>query len=270
MDELRKPAPSIQQLPPDAAAAFMKQMYARSRPFKTLIDTFSSRGLQFFFERSKVFLYANALAGPKSERCDDSDDQPFGLSANLMGIIPSFVTARACDDQHLAVGIVVHGAGGAVATSVEVQHRPFQVARFTLHEPNADGIHERSVTTAELATLSVDAIAERLGKVTVRPEEFPPNSAPPSVQQREQMIAASLEQILADPFAAPLYRPEGPGSLLAQLPLIQKFSAANAARFTSGGGGFDLCLATSSSCCNGCTTTSFILDLSARSGAASA
>lgn len=261
MEESRKTDSSIQQLQSEAATAFMKQMYARSNPFKTLVDLFSSRGLQFYFERSKVFLYVNALTPPKNEPCDETAGQPFGVSANLMGILPSFVAARRCDDQHVAVGIVVHGAGGAVATSVKVQHQPFQVVEFTLHELTGDGVNERTVTTAELATLSVDEIAERLGKVTVRQDQFPPNSAPPSVRQREQMIAGSLEQILADPFASPLYRPDGPRTLLAQLPLVQKFSAANAARYTAGSGGFDLCLATSSSCCNGCTTTSFILDV---------
>lgn len=264
MEESRIPGPTIHQLPADAATAFMKEMYGRSAALKTLVNTFSSRGLQFYFERSKVFLYANAIVPPKTEPCDDTAANPFGVSANLMGILPSFVAARACDDQHLAVGIVVHGAGAAVATSVKVRHRPFQVVEFTLHEPSGDGIRERTVTTAELATLSIDEIAERLGKVTVRLDQLPPNSAPPAVAQREQMIAASLEQILADPFASPLYRPDGPTTLLSQLPLIQKYSAANAARFVVGGSvESSLCMATSSTCCNGCTTTSIIFNSAA-------
>ena len=74
------------------------------------------------------------------------------------------------------------------------------------------------------------------------------------------MAILSLQTILKDGYARPLYPQEGLVALLSQAPLAAKLASVHSERYASVLGGFTF---SSCTCCNGCTTSSFSLDISA-------
>ena len=237
------PQGSLMQLPNAEASAFA-QLISRENPdFTRFRDTFTAQGFKFLLERAKVFVYS-AL----TER---------GVAASTFAIFPSLIPAKPSDPFHIAIGIAVHSSGGVVATTVKVDHKPFRVVEFTVHELVGKTITSRSISIADLTSLSVEEAARKLGVPKLRPQRGVAAEAAAD-PQLDRILATSFDQIIRDPHASPLYTPAALRSLLRQKPTIAKFAYVNQARYAAAGltsRGF----ACSCTCCNGCTTTSFTL-----------
>lgn len=242
---------TLMMLKPADAAAYMEKMLAKSPSFRALRDYFvKTQGMAFILARAKVFMYvAPAL------------DATGVAAPNILGIIPSFKPVNRSDAFHEAAGIVVHHNGGAMATSVRVSHNPFVVTEFRSHEVDPDDVNqiiERRIGADELEKLSVEEAARVMGPPKIFERNVNPNSPSPSQADSTSMVALALQMILRDSYARPLYPQEGLNSLLAQASLGAKLSNVHFQRYASALRSGFYCSCT---CCNGCTTTSFTLDI---------
>lgn len=244
---------TLMMLKPADAAAFMEKMLTKSSAFQALREHFvKAEGMAFILARAKVFMYvaptldASAVASP-----------------NILGIIPSFKPVNRSDAFHEAAGIVVHHNGGAMATSVRVSHNPFVVTEFRSHEVDPEDptrINVTKIGADELEKLSVEEAARVMGPPKIFEKNINPNSPTPSQADSTAMVALALQMILRDSYARPLYPQEGLNSLLAQASLGAKLSSVHFQRYSAALRSGFYCSCT---CCNGCTTTSFTLDISA-------
>jgi hypothetical protein len=245
---------TLMMLKPADAAAYMEKMLVKSPAFLALRDHFvKAEGMAFILSRAKVFMYvaptldATAVASP-----------------NIIGIVPSFKPVNRSDEFHEAAGIVVHHNGGAMATSVRVSHNPFLVTEFRSHELDPEDFSRINVTrigAQELEKLSVEEAARVMGPPKIFERNVNPNSPTPSQADSTAMVAMALQMILRDSYARPLYPQEGLNSLLAQASLGAKLSSVHFQRYSATLRSGFYCSCT---CCNGCTTTSFTLDISVR------
>jgi hypothetical protein len=245
---------TLMMLKPADAAAYMEKMLVKSPAFLALRDHFvKAEGMAFILSRAKVFMYvaptldATAVASP-----------------NIIGIVPSFKPVNRSDEFHEAAGIVVHHNGGAMATSVRVSHNPFLVTEFRSHELDPEDLSRINVTrigAQELEKLSVEEAARVMGPPKIFERNVNPNSPTPSQADSTAMVAMALQMILRDSYARPLYPQEGLNSLLAQASLGAKLSSVHFQRYSATLRSGFYCSCT---CCNGCTTTSFTLDISVR------
>jgi hypothetical protein len=260
----------IIQLPNEHAAEYLRKMYSESSELAVLYDAFTNEGYQFYFERAKAFLFASP---------------PAMITSGLIGILPSFVEAHPEDAFHTAIGISALSDQSAVATRVTVEHNPFRVAKFELFGVVGGQCQPLgALDTATIARMSIEqavralvgesaggrpskaAKAGRSSKTvndTDGSEQSPDSAAATpsrieiSQSDAEAAIAAAYEQILSDDFARPLYPEEGYRALLAQTPLVQKWALINSGRSIIALE-FSTC-GCSSSCCNGCTTSSCVI-----------
>lgn len=239
-------------LKPADGVAFMEKMLAKSLPFQTLRDHFvSTAGMSFILSRAKVFMWVAPSL--------DTEEIP---SPNILGILPSFKPVNSSDPFHEAVGIVVHQNGGAMATSVRVNHNPFVVTEFRSHEVDPDDLTQiitQTISAADLENLSVQDAAAAMGPPKIFPRNIDPKSPTPSEADSSSLYDIALKTILTDAYARPLYPQEGLNSLLAQASLGAKLSSVHFQRYT---GVLSKGFYCSCTCCNGCTTTSFTLSLS--------
>lgn len=246
------PEGSMIQLSNADAIAYMKSMLKRSEIFKQLHDEFTKQGFKFIFERAKVFMYSTVLES------DDKDTAP-AISANVLGILPSYILTSAAEPYHQAVSISVHNSGYALATSVRVDHKPFGITEFTLHELNSDRkIISNSMKADELESgLQAHQLAEKLGAAAPA-KVSDKNHATPHPGDQATMVAITFSQLQRDKYVRPLYPIEGARALMAQIPLMQQFGNAAYARFGGrfpGGLSINLCTSSSTSS-NVCTSTS--------------
>jgi hypothetical protein len=112
-----------------------------------------------------------------------------------------------------------------------------------------------------LEKLSVEEAARVMGPPKIFERNVNPNSPTPSQADSTAMVAMALQMILRDSYARPLYPQEGLNSLLAQASLGAKLSSVHFQRYSATLRSGFYCSCT---CCNGCTTTSFTLDISVR------
>jgi hypothetical protein len=241
------PLESMTQLDTPHATIYLEQMRERSANFRLLLDRFTSDGFEFIFTRAKVFLYA-----PTIENIDDV------IAPNLVGILPSFRPVKRDDPFHLAVGIAVHNSNGAVATEVRVEHNPFLVSQWTLHEVRGGSVVSNTVTTEELSSLSIEEVADRFGHVKVDLGDRRYLWAAPDTKQLQRMLEVAFDQIIHDSFASPIYPASGIESLMSQTPEMFRFSTIQRLRYTNSP---RFLVATSSTCCNGCTTCSVFVGI---------
>jgi hypothetical protein len=249
---------TLMMLKPADGAAFMQKMLAKSLAFQTLRNHFmTTAGMTFILSRAKVFMWVAP-----------SLDTEAILSPNILGILPSFKPVNSSDPFHEAVGIVVHQNGGAMATSVHVNHNPFQVTEFNSHEVDPDNLTQiitQTISAAQLENLSVQEAANAMGAPKIFPRNIDPKAPTPSEADSTSMYNIALQMILTDAYARPLYPQEGLNSLLAQASLGAKLSSVHFQRYSGVLAKGFYCSCT---CCNGCTTTSFTLSLSTAAGTA--
>lgn len=237
---------TVIQLPPAHAVAYMERIFSNSAPAQRMKRIFEGQGYQFFFDRARVYLYEQMV-----------DGHPV---ANLLGILPSFVAANRSDAFHRAVGISVGNRGGVMGGGVKVEHNPFRISEFSISEFDVnDEFKTRTVTTADLSSLSEEEVARQLGAANVDLNKYDAKSSPPpSEEDQNAIVKAFFQQLPLDPLASPLYPPDGLCSLMDQIPLMQKFARVNQVRYNQVAmlrGGSCSC---SSSSCNWCTSTSSI------------
>ena len=247
---------TLMMLKPADGATYMEKMLAKSAAFRMLRDHFvSTAGMTFILSRAKVFMYVAPTL-----------DTTAMVSPNILGILPSFKPVNRSDAFHEAAGIVVHHNGGAMATSVRVNHNPFVVTEFRSHEvdpgdPAAGGpsIIMKTISAADLERLSVQEAAATMGAPKVSERNIDPNSPTPSQADTTAMTTLALQTILKDSYARPLYPQEGLNSLLAQASLGAKLSSVHFLRYS---GALSKGFWCSCTCSNGCTTCSITLNLS--------
>lgn len=238
---------------PDAMQ-YLQNKLKTSSDFAMLHDFFTQKGMEFIFERAQVFMYMAEIDGPGSS-----------LSPNVIGIAPSFVKIDPSADSHQAVGIVVHQNGKALAGGVQVNHNPFSIVEFSVHEvqgeadPATGAVPKVVSNKISVEELTSDDEATAARKLTI-PQEDPttwdPHVATLRAQDRESVAAMAFHAIINDERSRPMYTPEGLEALLAQTPLVQKFANVNYMRYvqaTAAMAGW--CCSTSSSC-NASTSTS--------------
>ena len=248
---------TLMMLKPADGAAFMAKMLAKSVAFQTLQNHFTRTpsGMTFILSRAKVFMWVAPSLNTEAI-----------LSPNILGILPSFKPVNASDTFHEAVGIVVHQNGGAMATSVRVNHNPFVVTEFRSHEVDPDDLKQiitRTISASQLESLSVEDAAAAMGPPKIFQRNIDEKSPTPSEADSNSMFNIALQTILTDAYARPLYPQEGLNSLLAQASLGAKLSSVHFQRYSAVLSKGFYCSCT---CCNGCTTTSFTISLSSAAG----
>lgn len=233
------------------AVAFMEKMLAKSPAFQSLRDNFvKTQNMAFILARAKVFMYVAPTI-----------DTAASPTPNILGILPSFKPVNRADAFHEAAGIVVHHNGGAMATSVKVNHNPFQVVEYRSHEVDPEDVTQilvKSITAAELEKLSVEEAAKVLGPPKIFDRNVDPSAPTPSKADTGAILTMAMQMILRDSYARPLYPQEGLNSLLAQASLGAKLSSVHFQRYSTALRSGFYCSCT---CCNGCTTTSFTLSI---------
>lgn len=243
------------QLRPNDAAVFIQKMMAQSAALRSLRDYFVSKyGMSFILTRAKVFMYV----APAAAASDGTVPPPV---PNIIGILPSFKPVNRTDASHQAAGIVVHHNGGAMATLVDVSHNPFAVTSYTACEVDPEDVSritESKIGAAELERASVEEAARMMGVPKVLESGIDPMAAPPTAADSAALYSMSLQAILRDAYARPLYPADGLASLLGQASLGVKLSQVHFQRYSLaiGKGGYCSC-----TCCNGCTTTSITIKL---------
>lgn len=245
------PRGRILQLPPEEAVKWMERMLSSSAALKILHKQFVGEGYTFYLERSKVFVTASR----------DSKDN---VVPSVLGILPSFVPVTSTDSGHPAVGISVHHSGYALATSVHVDHKPFGVTEFTLHEidPKTKQIKTSTLPADVVANGSVQELAKRLHAPMIpRADDAGVASSGfdsfSTIGPGDQglLIGAVVQQLLADDYSRALFPPEYARAISMQTPTFQKFALASRERFRGTVLGLTLCTSSSTSS-NICTSTS--------------
>jgi hypothetical protein len=83
----------------------------------------------------------------------------------IIGIVPSYIISTAADPFHIAASLVVHHGGFAIAGSVRVEHNPFRISEFTVHEVKDDqSIGEFTIRADQLCSLSAAEVNKFLGR----------------------------------------------------------------------------------------------------------
>jgi len=245
------PMGRILQLAPEEAMKWMERMLASSTAMKILYRQFVGEGYTFYMERSKVFVTS-------------SRDAKDNVVPSVLGILPSFVPVTSADPGHPAVSISVHDSGYALATSVHVDHKPFGVTEFTLHEidPNTKQVKTSTLPADLVANASAQELAKRLhapmlpsaGDVAGLSGKLDSFS---TIGPGDQglLIGAVVQQLLADDYSRALFPPEYARAISMQTPTFQKFALATRERFRGTVLGITLSTSSSSSS-NICTSTS--------------
>ncbi|MFD3002860.1 hypothetical protein ACFS7Z_21005 [Pontibacter toksunensis] len=247
------PQGKILQLPSDEAVKWVKNMLDTSATFKLIYDYFIKKGYTFYPERAKVFV--NIARSGEDE-----------VVPSVLGILPSFVPTTSADDSHPAVGISIHHSGYAIATSVNVSHRPFGVTEFTLHEvePKTKKVVTSTLSTEEIGRESVNELAKRMHTpfvpkkgAEVSKEERKKINSFSAIDPGEQglLINSVVQQLLADNYSRSLFPPQYARALNTQTPTFQKFAFVTRERFQGTVLGVTLSSSTSTSS-NICTSTS--------------
>jgi len=236
--------PPVRQLPPAGALAYVNQQLAKNTTAQGFKKEFEKQKYTFILERAKVFVVGD----------------------QTLAILPSLVPVKRSDPSHKAVSIAISTAG-TVAAGATISHSPtFQVVDFTLYYFTSGGkLESRTIDTKTLEAKPVEQIVRELGKLPVDSARIGFNGRPkPATKQGiDQIIDLFYRQTIADKWVKPLYPEEGVRSMLAQIPVIQKFSEVNGLVYTNllrAGGPIVLCTSTSS---NICTSSSIIINLQA-------
>jgi hypothetical protein len=162
--------------------------------------------------------------------------------------------------------ISVHDSGYAIACSVEVNHDPFGVTDFALHEidPGKKTVVTSSVNVTDVMADPLDRVAARLrdpfvpragAKTTKAVQERFSRFTVMSPGDQGLLVGTVVDQLLADKYSRALFPPEYAQALKMQTPTFQKFAYASRERFANTL--LDVTLSTSSSTSsNICTSTS--------------
>lgn len=233
---------STMLLLPQKQAVMVTECALQNRGVAMLYEFFTARGMRLIPERAKVAVYLDP------ETCD----------AGAVLIWPTFRTFDAGAAGHEAASIIAVGHNGkfysTTASHVQVNHNPFQLQKFTQLEidPNTGAMTQRSASREQVASLSPEELARLLGPLAVGSDAVP---APSMLQSDLPRLAAGVySELINDGYARPLYPPGAITRLLGDTRLVQKWSETQRLRYNAALGRIPVC--SSSSSCNGCTSTS--------------
>lgn len=221
----------------------------KKEDFKVLYNHFSQQGLRFITERVKSVVYAMHPSSGQG-----------GISGPVMLIIvPSFKPFKPESPSHTAVSLVSLQYGDetshTIAVEVLVSHRPWRVENFTLHTTDMNGNIisvniERELLEKGSEKDIVKYISETLESsstmakgVKILPVLSPRNSV--------EVATTVFKELVTDRYAKHLYPPDGLSELLRDDNIVAKFASSGVMLAKK-----RLPICSSSTSCNGCTSTS--------------
>lgn len=245
------PTASLMQLPQADSVEYIKRMERISSNFEILHRHFTKTGLTFHFDRAKVYVYTT---GPSEK-----------ISPNIIGIVPSYIISTAADPFHIAASLVVHHGGFAIAGSVRVEHNPFRISEFTVHEVKDDqSIGEFTIRADQLCSLSAAEVNKFLGRPPITERHKWGGGGVMGPGEQSTVASIFFQEVSQDKYVRSFYPPNGLDALKAQIPLMQKFASVNYLRYQGVGAaeegkGTSFCTSTSCSCniCTSCSCSSF-------------
>jgi hypothetical protein len=250
-----KPVPCqrlIADLPPDFTQAFWTQVVGRDERVRLLMSRLEGAGLQFIPERIKAF---SAVSSP-------SNPGPAGI----LTVAPSFKPFAPTDPAHEAWSIVSLYNGcihTVLAAGVVVDHRTWQIIRYTTWEFDPGGkLYERSIPR-EILRKGPEAIAKGLGLPIVNPEQWHEGFAAPDINSAVQLSTALFREWINDRYAGPLYPPGAIPSLLKDAPLMEAVVKAQWLRYQIATRSTTKCCSssTSTNACTSCSTSTFTIEI---------
>ena len=232
------------QLPSSRNLEVIKNQIENQKGYQVLKRNFETQGFEFINSRSQIFI--------------TYDNSKPNANPSLFCIVPSLVPLDLKKDpNHKAVGIVVfinNNKYAFFATEVLVNHKPFQVENYALYTLKNDRKtldKLLSVQKKDLVSQSIKVISSKIKNIRI--EEKRTINANVPEEDFSFIIKNSLSNFLNDEFTKQ-YPNVYKNSMLKETSLILKFSQAiafkkqNSASLSS--------WSCSSTCCNGCTTTS--------------
>ena len=266
------------QLPSDAAKNFYEMRLVQDPLFQRYYNYYTDQGFVFIPERALLFTGVRWSPVPGATKVGD----PY-----LLCVLPSFKPFdHSKQPTHRAVSLSIVRANNTNSISAavaHVSHDPFQITSLEyqlLVPPDtpasesdvADAAHtilsrkvERMVLETQPAEKLPAFFSERLGVMSSSETQARAANLQdvwgPSAEEAGTIASTALRQLLEDEYARPLYPPGAINSLLADTPLIEKWTSAlvTAAghRGPVSGLGFSLCTCTCC-CCNGSCSCSTV------------
>jgi hypothetical protein len=231
------------QLPTNKNLGVLENQIENKENYQRLKRHFEAQGFEFVNSRSQIYI--------------SYDDTKKNVNPSLICIIPSLVPLDLkCDPSHRAVGIVAfvnNDNYSFFATEVLVNHSPFQIDTYSLFAINADNeiLNILSVTKKELLNDKIETISKKIKEIKINQKGILNANVPED--DYSYVIKNSLSNFLNDEFTK--HNPSSyKNGLLQESSLAEKFSLAIAYKKQ-----VSASLASwscSSTCCNGCTTTS--------------
>jgi hypothetical protein len=242
------PVGNIVQLPVEYATKLLGSVFMKDRNFKKFHKRLSQDGMKFIPERARISIYI-----PPTDSLSSKQFAPV-----MLAIVPGISKIDLEGESHMAVSIVAMAynniVGMVYAAKAIVGHRPFRTLSFIIMDLNKNGkIIERSIDRAELQNGSPKEISRKVGGPTFLPKK---RVIVPALSENDvrQLSTKIYREILTDSYERGMYPPEAIRSLLADTPLVRKWSLVESIRhsrvFAAKPG------TSTSSSCNGCTSTS--------------
>ncbi len=150
-----------------------------------------------------------------------------------------------------------------LAAGVVVDHRTWQISRYTTWEFDPDGkLYERSIPR-EILRKGPEAIAKGLGLPIVNPEQWHKGFAAPDIDSAVQLSTALFREWINDRYAGPLYPPGAIPSLLKDAPLMEAVVKAQWLRYQIATRSTTKCCSssTSTNACTSSSTSTFTIEI---------
>ena len=259
------------QLPSDAAKNFYETRLVKDPLFQRYYNHYTDQGFVFIPERALLFMGVRWSPVPGATKVGE----PY-----LLCILPSFKTfdhSKQPTHQAVSLSIVRANNTNSVSAAVaHVSHDPFQITslEYQLLFPPGVAAGARPILSREVPRMVLETqpaeklpvfFSERLGAVSSA--EMQARAANlehvwgPSADEAATIASTALRQLLEDEYARPLYPPGAILNLLADTPLIEKWTSALVSATGRlgpvSGLGFSLCTCTCC-CCNGSCSCSTV------------
>jgi hypothetical protein len=232
----------LRQLAPAEGLGWLRKQLATNVRAQRFQQAFEQQKYQFILERARVYVVGN----------------------QTLAIMPSYIPAKRTDASHRSVSISISSAG-TVAAGALISHSPqFEVTEFTIYDLDAAGaLIGTTISASDLTSAAPDQLVQKLRTPAVKPSFTTSNLSGAGAADLDKIGDMFYRQVIADKYASPLYPPDGVRSMLAQVPVIQKFSEV-AGMYYSRGVGINAAKATiacTSTSSNACTSCSVIFSL---------
>jgi hypothetical protein len=202
----------LRQLEPTQGLGWLRNQLTTNVRAQRFQQAFEAQKYQFIIERAKVYVVGN----------------------QTLAILPSYVPAKRTDASHRSVGIAISSAG-TVAAGALISHSPqFEVTEFTIYDLDEAGalVNGPTISASSLTSAAPEQLAQKFKMPAVKPSFTTSNLSGASVSDLDKVSDMFFRQVIADQYSSPLYPPAGMASMLAQIPLMQKFSEVAGAYYS--------------------------------------